>query len=150
MATVELVYRARTAAVTCQGPGRRELACCDEQDEEMSPVLTRSRPFCTLSGRGTGGKHNIIKQTQPERVTFGFAPRPSNPQLPTFVQLLLSVVGAILCLFLLILILVHQMSTSQKLQQHPVFVQASNKANFYVSQLDKEVGLLFILPGRPF
>ena len=31
------------------------------------------------------------------------------------------------------------MSTSQKVQQHPVFIQASNKANFYVQQLDKEV-----------
>jgi len=31
------------------------------------------------------------------------------------------------------------MSASQKLQQHPAFVQASNKANYYVSQLDKEL-----------
>ncbi|EAU93241.1 YOP1 [Coprinopsis cinerea okayama7 len=31
------------------------------------------------------------------------------------------------------------MSAAQKLQQHPVFVQAQNKASFYVNQLDKEL-----------
>jgi receptor expression-enhancing protein 5/6 len=31
------------------------------------------------------------------------------------------------------------MSTSRNLQQHPVVVQASNKAKLYVSQLDKEL-----------
>lgn len=31
------------------------------------------------------------------------------------------------------------MSATQKLQQHPVFVQAQNKAQHYVAQLDKEV-----------
>jgi len=31
------------------------------------------------------------------------------------------------------------MSAAQKVQQHPAFQQASDKANFYVSQLDKEL-----------
>jgi receptor expression-enhancing protein 5/6 len=31
------------------------------------------------------------------------------------------------------------MSAAQKVQQHPAFIQASNKANYYVNQLDKEV-----------
>jgi receptor expression-enhancing protein 5/6 len=31
------------------------------------------------------------------------------------------------------------MSAAQKVQQHPAFIQASNKANLYVSQLDKEL-----------
>ncbi|KAF8980127.1 TB2/DP1, HVA22 family-domain-containing protein [Cyathus striatus] len=31
------------------------------------------------------------------------------------------------------------MSATQKLQQHPVYVQAQNKASFYVNQLDKEL-----------
>lgn len=31
------------------------------------------------------------------------------------------------------------MSAAQKVQQHPAFQQASDKANYYVSQLDKEV-----------
>ncbi|EKM83360.1 hypothetical protein AGABI1DRAFT_110028 [Agaricus bisporus var. burnettii JB137-S8] len=31
------------------------------------------------------------------------------------------------------------MSATQKLQQHPVFVQAQNKAQHYVAQLDKEL-----------
>ncbi|KAF9235850.1 TB2/DP1, HVA22 family-domain-containing protein [Melanogaster broomeanus] len=31
------------------------------------------------------------------------------------------------------------MSTAQKVQQHPVFIQAQNKANYYLSQLDKEL-----------
>ncbi|KAJ2914865.1 hypothetical protein MD484_g5531, partial [Candolleomyces efflorescens] len=31
------------------------------------------------------------------------------------------------------------MSATQKLQQHPVFVQAQTKASFYVNQLDKEL-----------
>jgi len=31
------------------------------------------------------------------------------------------------------------MSATQKVQQHPAFIQASNKANYYVSQLDKEL-----------
>ena len=34
---------------------------------------------------------------------------------------------------------VYQMSTSQRVQQHPAFIQASNKATYYISQLDKEV-----------
>jgi len=32
------------------------------------------------------------------------------------------------------------MSAAQKVQQHPAFVQAQDKANYYVSQLDKELG----------
>ena len=32
-----------------------------------------------------------------------------------------------------------QMSAAQKFQQHPVIVQAQNKASYYLSQLDKEV-----------
>ena len=32
-----------------------------------------------------------------------------------------------------------QMSASQKVQQHPAFIQAQDKANYYVNQLDKEV-----------
>jgi receptor expression-enhancing protein 5/6 len=31
------------------------------------------------------------------------------------------------------------MSATQKVQQHPAFIQASNKANYYVNQLDKEL-----------
>ncbi|KAF9526417.1 TB2/DP1, HVA22 family-domain-containing protein [Crepidotus variabilis] len=31
------------------------------------------------------------------------------------------------------------MSAAQKVQQHPAFVQAQNKANLYVNQLDKEL-----------
>ncbi|KAH7884094.1 TB2/DP1, HVA22 family-domain-containing protein [Phlebopus sp. FC_14] len=31
------------------------------------------------------------------------------------------------------------MSATQKVQQHPAFVAAQNKANYYVSQLDKEL-----------
>lgn len=31
------------------------------------------------------------------------------------------------------------MSATQKVQQHPVFIQAQNKASVYISQLDKEV-----------
>ncbi|KLO11266.1 hypothetical protein SCHPADRAFT_916086 [Schizopora paradoxa] len=31
------------------------------------------------------------------------------------------------------------MSAAQKVQQHPVFQQATDKANYYVSQLDKEL-----------
>lgn len=31
------------------------------------------------------------------------------------------------------------MSATQKIQQHPAFVQASNSANYYVNQLDKEL-----------
>lgn len=37
------------------------------------------------------------------------------------------------------------MSAAQKVQQHPAFVQASDKANYYVSQLDKEVSHTLIL-----
>lgn len=37
-----------------------------------------------------------------------------------------------------------QMSAAQKVQQHPAFIQAQDKANYYVSQLDKEVRLLII------
>jgi len=31
------------------------------------------------------------------------------------------------------------MSATQKVQEHPAFIQASNKANYYVQQLDKEL-----------
>ncbi|EGN92721.1 hypothetical protein SERLA73DRAFT_190751 [Serpula lacrymans var. lacrymans S7.3] len=31
------------------------------------------------------------------------------------------------------------MSATQKVQQHPAFIQAQNKANYYISQLDKEL-----------
>jgi receptor expression-enhancing protein 5/6 len=31
------------------------------------------------------------------------------------------------------------MSAAQKVQQHPAFIQAQNKANYYVNQLDKEL-----------
>ena len=31
------------------------------------------------------------------------------------------------------------MSATQRVQQHPAFVQAQNKASVYVAQLDKEV-----------
>lgn len=31
------------------------------------------------------------------------------------------------------------MSATEKLQQHPAFQQAQNKASYYISQLDKEV-----------
>lgn len=39
------------------------------------------------------------------------------------------------------------MSATQKVQQHPAFVQAQNKANYYISQLDKEVGDKFLSSG---
>jgi len=32
-----------------------------------------------------------------------------------------------------------KMSASQKVQQHPVFIQAQNKANYYITQFDKEL-----------
>ena len=35
------------------------------------------------------------------------------------------------------------MSATQKVQQHPAFIQAQDKANYYVNQLDKEVRYLF-------
>ena len=31
------------------------------------------------------------------------------------------------------------MSTAQNVKQHPALIQAQNKANYYVGQLDKEV-----------
>ena len=31
------------------------------------------------------------------------------------------------------------MSAAQKVQQHPVFIQAQNRVNHHLSQLDKEV-----------
>ncbi len=31
------------------------------------------------------------------------------------------------------------MSAAEKVQQHPVYMQASHKANYYVAQIDKEV-----------
>ncbi|KAG1829405.1 TB2/DP1, HVA22 family-domain-containing protein [Suillus variegatus] len=31
------------------------------------------------------------------------------------------------------------MSATQKVQQHPAFIQAQNKANYYIQQLDKEL-----------
>ena len=33
------------------------------------------------------------------------------------------------------------MSAAQKVQNHPAFIQAQNKANFYAGQLDKEASL---------
>jgi len=38
------------------------------------------------------------------------------------------------------------MSAAQKLQQHPIYIQASNKASLYVNQLDKEVRFFPFLP----
>ena len=38
-----------------------------------------------------------------------------------------------------------QMSATQKVQQHPAFLQAQDKANYYVNQLDKEVRYLLTL-----
>lgn len=37
------------------------------------------------------------------------------------------------------------MSAAQKIQQHPTYVQASNKASYYVNQLDKEVCTTIVL-----
>ena len=42
-----------------------------------------------------------------------------------------------------------QMSATQKVQQHPAFIQAQDKANYYVNQLDKEVCVCLILRTRP-
>lgn len=39
------------------------------------------------------------------------------------------------------------MSAAQKIQQHPVFVQVQNKAQYHVTQLDKEV-CLFVLSSK--
>ena len=36
------------------------------------------------------------------------------------------------------------MSAAQRVQQHPAIVQAQNKANYYVNQLDKEVRVVLI------
>jgi receptor expression-enhancing protein 5/6 len=36
------------------------------------------------------------------------------------------------------------MSAAQKVQQHPVFVQAQNKTSYYVNQLDKEVCITLV------
>jgi hypothetical protein len=33
------------------------------------------------------------------------------------------------------------MSAAQKVQNHPAFIQAQNKANYYAGQLDKEASL---------
>ena len=41
------------------------------------------------------------------------------------------------------------MSATQKVQQHPAFIQAQDKANYYVNQLDKEVCVCLILRTRP-
>ncbi|RDB24570.1 Protein YOP1 [Hypsizygus marmoreus] len=41
------------------------------------------------------------------------------------------------------------MSAATKVQQHPVFIQAQNKANFYLAQLDKEVrALTYFAPSQ--
>ncbi|CDO71727.1 hypothetical protein BN946_scf184920.g11 [Trametes cinnabarina] len=40
------------------------------------------------------------------------------------------------------------MSASQKVQQHPAFVHAQDKANYYVNQLDKEVRTIIISTRR--
>jgi hypothetical protein len=37
------------------------------------------------------------------------------------------------------------MSATQKVQQHPAFVQAQTKANYYLQQLDKDVRTWFIV-----
>ncbi|KAH7920500.1 hypothetical protein BV22DRAFT_1098041 [Leucogyrophana mollusca] len=39
------------------------------------------------------------------------------------------------------------MSATQKVQQHPAFVQAQNKANYYLNQLDKELTKYPVLNG---
>jgi receptor expression-enhancing protein 5/6 len=36
------------------------------------------------------------------------------------------------------------MSAAQRVQQHPVFLQAQNKATYYVNQLDKEVTIYYL------
>ena len=36
------------------------------------------------------------------------------------------------------------MSAAQKVQQHPAFIQAQNKANYYMNQLDKEVSISYV------
>ncbi|KAH0838784.1 TB2/DP1, HVA22 family-domain-containing protein [Lanmaoa asiatica] len=38
------------------------------------------------------------------------------------------------------------MSAAQKVQQHPVFIQAQNKVNYHLSQLDKEVRISVFYP----
>jgi receptor expression-enhancing protein 5/6 len=42
-----------------------------------------------------------------------------------------------------------QMSAAQKVQQHPVFIQAQNKVNYHLGQLDKEVCILSSVPSLP-
>jgi len=37
------------------------------------------------------------------------------------------------------------MSATQKVQQHPAFIQAQNKASYYLQQLDKDVRTLSIV-----
>ena len=41
------------------------------------------------------------------------------------------------------------MSAAHRVQQHPVYVQAQNKATYYVNQLDKEVTIIYLLFFSP-
>ena len=50
----------------------------------------------------------------------------------------------------LIIVAARQMSATQKVQQHPAFIQAQDKANYYVNQLDKEVCAALALVPRAF
>ena len=49
----------------------------------------------------------------------------------------------------LIIVAARQMSATQKVQQHPAFIQAQDKANYYVNQLDKEVRSWPLFPSLP-
>ena len=64
----------------------------------------------------------------------------------SYVSFLLCIY-VVCCSFLLrwsstVALFVRQMSAAQKLQQHPVFIQATNKADYYVQQLDKEASTI--------
>ena len=41
------------------------------------------------------------------------------------------------------------MSAAQKVQQHPVFIQAQNKVNYHLGQLDKEVRIPSSIASLP-
>lgn len=42
------------------------------------------------------------------------------------------------------------MSAAERVQNHPVYVQAQGKANYYINQLDKEVIIDLKIPGLIF
>ena len=88
------------------------------------------------------------------QVSLHLLPRPApSPTTPTHDndhrndQGLFSAVPVCTDPATLITLPLRQMSATQKVQQHPAFIQAQDKANYYVNQLDKE-GRPYMLPAR--